>query len=300
MLAFGSRAALASSGWRTHLRDLYGEAQLIGCSTAGEILGEQVFDDTIACTALEFDAVEVRVETVDVASSEQSWEAGASLAKRLGSPALRQVVVLSDGLHVNGSGFVSGLLEHLPAGVGVTGGLSTDSDQQNQGHVELQSIVGRGTTARVRLPVVPAPSDLPTVVTPDGAVSGGSETILLVEDENIVRLLAVQLLSRLGYQVVVAERPRAALAIAPQLTQPIDLLVTDVVMPEMNGQDLYHEIVKVRPGLRVLYMSGYAPTGTLDTEVMEAGAVFLPKPFTMKQMADAIRDCLNTTVTLAR
>jgi CheY-like chemotaxis protein len=172
--------------------------------------------------------------------------------------------------------------------------------QQNQGHVELQSIVGRGTAARVRLPVVPAPSDLPTVVTPDGAVSGGSETILLVEDENIVRLLAVQLLSRLGYQVVVAERPRAALAIAQQLTQPIDLLVTDVVMPEMNGQDLYHEIVKVRPGLRVLYMSGYAPTGTLDTEVMEEGAVFLPKPFTMKQMADAIRDSLNTTVTVAR
>lgn len=149
VLAFGSRAALQSGGWRQHLHDLYGKVSLIGCSTAGEILGEQVFDETISCTALEFESTEVRVETVDVASSDDSWEAGASLAQRLGSAGLRHVVVLSDGLHVNGSRLVSGLLEHLPAGVGLTGGLSADSDRFEETLVLVNERVSAKTVVAV-------------------------------------------------------------------------------------------------------------------------------------------------------
>lgn len=129
VLVFGSRAALGCPDWRAAVHEQYPAARIIGCSTAGEILGEQVFDDSITCTALEFSKATLRIETASVADSTESHAAGAVLAGRLRDPGLRHVVVLSDGLNVNGSALVSGLAENLPPDVGVTGGLSGDGDR---------------------------------------------------------------------------------------------------------------------------------------------------------------------------
>ncbi len=129
VLVFGSRAALGCPDWRAAVHEQYPAARIIGCSTAGEILGEQVFDDSITCTALEFSKTTLRIETASVADSTESHSAGAVLAGRLRDPGLRHVVVLSDGLNVNGSALVSGLAENLPPDVGVTGGLSGDGDR---------------------------------------------------------------------------------------------------------------------------------------------------------------------------
>jgi signal transduction histidine kinase/CheY-like chemotaxis protein/PAS domain-containing protein len=169
--------------------------------------------------------------------------------------------------------------------------------QQNGGQVELGSIPGKGTTARVYLPI----DDQPAAVTPDSPPhlvaeprpAGGAETVLLVEDEAIVRLLAVELLQRLGYRVLVAARPSEALAILADEAEEIDLLITDLVMPEMNGAELYQAAAQVRPGLRVMYMSGYAPDKVLRETVQKPGTFFLAKPFTMRQLADRVRDALR-------
>ncbi|MBL8959705.1 MAG: response regulator [Gemmatimonadetes bacterium] len=169
--------------------------------------------------------------------------------------------------------------------------------QQNGGHVELGSVPGRGTTARVYLPVEAPPVSvapqpiLHPVAEPRPA--GGSETVLLVEDEAIVRLLAVELLQRLGYRVLVAARPSEALEILGDRTEEIDLLITDLVMPEMNGAELYQAAARARPGLRVMYMSGYAPDKILRETVQKPGTFFLAKPFTMRQLADRVRDALQ-------
>ncbi|MBK8248514.1 MAG: response regulator [Gemmatimonadetes bacterium] len=168
--------------------------------------------------------------------------------------------------------------------------------QQNGGHVELGSVPGRGTTARVYLPLEtrpPAAAAEPTLhPTVEARPSGGSETVLLVEDEAIVRLLAVELLQRLGYRVLVAARPSEALPILADEAEEIDLLITDLVMPEMNGAELYQAAARARPGLRVMYMSGYAPDKILRETVQKPGTFFLAKPFTMRQLADRVRDTL--------
>ena len=169
--------------------------------------------------------------------------------------------------------------------------------QQNGGHVELGSVPGRGTTARVYLPVESPPpivaADPKLHALAEPRPSGGSETVLLVEDEAIVRLLAVELLQRLGYRVLVAARPSEALEILTGDDEEIDLLVTDLVMPEMNGAELYQAAARARPGLRVMYMSGYAPDKILRETVQKPGTFFLAKPFTMRQLADRVRDALQ-------
>jgi DNA-binding NtrC family response regulator len=105
------------------------------------------------------------------------------------------------------------------------------------------------------------------------------------------------MLKRLGYTPLVAAHPREALAMAAVPTASFDLLLTDVVMPEMTGRQLHLELTNQRPGLRAVYMSGYAPTGVLNVEELGSQAGFLPKPFTLKQLGDAVAEALGPTVT---
>ena len=165
--------------------------------------------------------------------------------------------------------------------------------EQSGGSIVVESEPGRGTTFRVYLPEAreegsPVSAQPPTTERPRGA-----ETILLVEDEDAVRELAKRILQRQGYTVVDARNGRDALSRVASHAQPIDIVVTDMVMPEMNGRALVEELHRSRPGLRVLYMSGYTDDEIVRRGLLDAGVSFLPKPFTADTLARAVRAALG-------
>lgn len=129
VLLFGSRAVLKQDEPLAVIRRAYPEARLMGCSTAGEIYGTQVLDDSLVVTAVEFHATRIHGARISLNEAGSSLEAGRRLAETLNQPGLVHVFVLSDGLQINGSDLVKGLTQHLPAKVTVTGGLSGDGDR---------------------------------------------------------------------------------------------------------------------------------------------------------------------------
>jgi signal transduction histidine kinase/CheY-like chemotaxis protein len=166
--------------------------------------------------------------------------------------------------------------------------------RQSGGHVKIESTLGQGTTVRIYLPRHEGEakaSSLP--VERQGSVSARpGETILVVEDEERVRKFSAAALAELGYNVLVATSARDALL---TLNSPaeISLLFTDIVMPEMTGHDLADEAIKVRPGLRVLFTTGYARNATGHSGMREQGADFLQKPFGIDQLAIKVRTVLD-------
>jgi hypothetical protein len=128
VLVFGARTAMAGEIWK-ELRARWPEARIVGCSTAGEIAGTEVCDDSVVATALQLERSRVRVASVRLCDTSDSFTAGGALAAELLAPDLRHVFVLSDGLHVNGSELARGLAAALPRGIGVTGGLSGDGSR---------------------------------------------------------------------------------------------------------------------------------------------------------------------------
>ncbi|HVP27727.1 MAG TPA: PAS domain-containing protein [Myxococcota bacterium] len=168
--------------------------------------------------------------------------------------------------------------------------------KQSGGYVWCYSEVGIGTTFKVYLPRVDAPVETPRARPHADGSAGGSETILVVEDEDAVRNLACRVLERLGYRVREAPSPEIALRMVQESQEPIDLVVTDVVLPQMSGSQLVREIARVRPRvrLRVLYMSGYADDAIVHHGVLEAGVAFLQKPFTAEALGRRVREALDT------
>jgi CheY-like chemotaxis protein len=126
-----------------------------------------------------------------------------------------------------------------------------------------------------------------------GAVVPATETILLVEDEPQVRSLTRTMLARLGYRVLEAESADEALRITSGHEGPLDLLLTDVVMPRMSGTDLARHVQTARPGVRVLYMSGYTDNGVIDQGMLAAGTPFIQKPFTSAGLSRKVREVLG-------
>ena len=166
--------------------------------------------------------------------------------------------------------------------------------RQSGGHVWVYSEPGHGTTFKVYLPRTGQPSPLEK---PDAGVAESlsrTETILLVEDEDALRELARDLLSDNGYTVLVASRPDGAIEIARQHKGPIHLLLTDMVMPGMNGRALAERLAPIRPDMKVLFMSGY--TGFTHSSLIEKGLVLLPKPFTKRSLLKKVHDVLNLRV----
>jgi two-component system cell cycle sensor histidine kinase/response regulator CckA len=164
------------------------------------------------------------------------------------------------------------------------------------GTISLTSQPGRGTTFRVSLPALPegtqpAGSSEPNARL-DGSAPGQGEVILLAEDEPQVRHLADRLLRGLGYRVLAAESGEAALALADRSGDIIDLLVTDVVMPGMTGEELASELRRGRRGLKVLYISGYAEDSAAIERALREGDAFLPKPFSVAELAGRVREVL--------
>ena len=122
----------------------------------------------------------------------------------------------------------------------------------------------------------------------------GTEEILVVEDESAVRALCEKLLKSLNYRVTVAENGEAAVAALERRGLKPDLLITDLVMPGMNGRELATRIRQHRPGLKVLYMSGYTDRTVDDQGILNAGTLFLQKPFTLSSLAMFVRQALET------
>jgi len=182
-----------------------------------------------------------------------------------------------------------------PRGKGTGLGLATVYGivRQSGGHITLDSALGQGATFRIYLPRVEAPLDAARGSSPVVAPAAGNETILVAEDERLVRVLAQKVLERAGYRVVVAVGGADALALAERHDGPIHLLLTDVVMPEMNGRDLARRLAALRPGVRVLYMSGYADEAVAQHGVLDPGTAFLQKPFTPEGLAKKVRSVLD-------
>jgi PAS domain S-box-containing protein len=166
--------------------------------------------------------------------------------------------------------------------------------RQNKGHVECYSEEGKGTLFKIFLPQVSdaaADVDLRTVY---DTLPRGKETILLVEDEEDVRILTARMLQLQGYKVIEAALAGEALIASERQSEPIDLLLTDVVMPQIGGAELAERLRKTNPDLKVLYMSGYASDVLMAHENVDRETVsFIAKPFTLEKITQKVRDVLD-------
>jgi len=166
--------------------------------------------------------------------------------------------------------------------------------KQSGGYVWVYSEVGRGTSFKIYLPRVDAPAEeLQLPRTPDSVA--GTDTILLAEDDPMLRPLAKSLLEKLGYTVIDAENTATALEAAANHAGPIHLLVADVVMPGASGRELARQLEKTRPQTKVLYVSGYTDDAIVHHGMLEPGLNFLQKPFTPAALARKVREVLDDT-----
>jgi CheY-like chemotaxis protein len=163
---------------------------------------------------------------------------------------------------------------------------------QSGGFISVASERGAGATFTVYLPAAPAASSDDAVSAPGGS-PGGSETVLVVEDQEEVRTVITEVLRRYGYRVLEALDAAEAIAVSAQHPGPIDLLVTDVVMPQMDGHRLAHAVQSTRPDVRVLYVSGYSDEPIVQDRIVGAGLVLLQKPFTADVLARKVREVLD-------
>lgn len=182
-----------------------------------------------------------------------------------------------------------------PKGEGTGLGLATAFGivQQHNGHLTVDSEKGTGTTFKIYLPAVEqaAGSDARDSVPPQSL--RGSETILVVEDDSMVRKMVCQSLELYGYAVLEADGPREGLEQISDSSKEVDLLLSDVVMPGMNGRELYAAALEIRPGLRALFMSGYTDNVIVHHGVLEEGLNFLQKPFTSVVLATKVRQVFD-------
>jgi DNA-binding NtrC family response regulator len=161
--------------------------------------------------------------------------------------------------------------------------------KQNGGVVRVSSEPGLGTTVKVFLPRTEAEAE------PAGSVAllQGEETILLVEDEDGVRELLWKILTEHGYNVIEARHGRDALTVAGNYAEPIQLLLTDVVMPEMGAGELVQQLLTERPELKVLFISGYTNDEVVRRGVSGNGAAFIQKPFQPDELMRKVREVLD-------
>ena len=164
--------------------------------------------------------------------------------------------------------------------------------KQNNGFINVYSEPGLGTTFRIYLPRYNSQSEGKLKIEAVAPVGTGLETILLVEDEPMILEMTVVMLRRLGYTILPASTPGEALQLAGRHADTIDLLMTDVVMPEMNGRDLAKSLLTLYPDLKCLFMSGYTANVIAHHGVLDDGVNFLQKPFSQKDLATKIRETL--------
>lgn len=165
--------------------------------------------------------------------------------------------------------------------------------KQNQGHITVYSELGQGTVFKIYLPRCGTAVEVKAAAIEEAVVLQGQETILVVEDDQTLRQVMVQALSRFGYRVLSAQHPDEALELGRHHPGPIHLLLTDVVLPRMNGSELAARLVVQHPELKVLFMSGYTPNVIVHQGVLDQTVAFLPKPFRIKDLLAKIRIILE-------
>ncbi len=203
----------------------------------------------------------------------------------------------------NGCGMDNETLLHLfepffttkMAGSGTGLGLATTYGivKQNKGFVLVDSGLGQGTTFKIHLPCHQARNSQTIERATEESIEPGHETILLVEDESMILEMTTLMLKQLGYHVLTASTPGEAICLAQGYAGKIDLLITDVVMPEMNGRDLAKNILALYPHLNRLYMSGYTADVIAHHGVLDEGVNFIQKPFALNNLAAKIREVLE-------
>lgn len=202
-----------------------------------------------------------------------------------------------------GCGMSAEVKEHLfepffttkPRGRGTGLGLATiyGAVKQLGGTIDVDSEVDQGTILKIYLPRVATPAQPLGSRKPALAMPGGTETVLLAEDEPVVRTLAIKILERLGYKTLSAANGKEALTLAQEYTQPIDLLMTDVVMPGMNGRELAERLLAIHPEMKVLFCSGYTEDVIANRGILEEGLNFIGKPYTPQELAVRLRKILD-------
>ncbi|NCO61400.1 MAG: hypothetical protein COX16_09295 [Deltaproteobacteria bacterium CG23_combo_of_CG06-09_8_20_14_all_51_20] len=165
--------------------------------------------------------------------------------------------------------------------------------KQNDGFINVYSEPGQGTMFRIYFPRHKAEPAETLVESAAETPPAGRETLLVVEDEKAILDLTESILEKLGYAVLTAKTPGEAIRLVEEHTADIHLVITDVVMPEMNGPDLAERLASVRPGLKYLYMSGYTANVIAHRGVLKEGVHFVEKPFSMKDLATKVREVLD-------
>ena len=179
------------------------------------------------------------------------------------------------------------------SGTGLGLAMTYGAVHQAGGTIEVYSEVGIGTAFKIYLPRIEEAAGEPEKDDRPADLPGGTETVLVVEDEDIVRNLCVRILEQLGYKVLHARNGTEAIAVAQGYGDRIDLLLTDVVMPGMNGSELATRLVVRHPEAKVLFTSGYTDDAITRHGILDEGVSFLGKPYTPSALARKVREVLE-------
>ncbi|MHC1728882.1 MAG: PAS domain-containing protein [Syntrophobacteraceae bacterium] len=236
----------------------------------------------------------ITIETANVACDDSNC-----LSRQEFAPGEYVLLAVSD----NGIGMDKEILDHIfepffttkEVGKGTGLGLATIYGivKQNQGFVHVYSEPGRGTTFRIYLPRFQEESMEQSTEMAAGLPPVGKETILIVEDEEAIMNLGKTILQRLGYTVLTASTPGKAIQTVTEYSGDIQLLITDVVMPEMNGRVLAEQLSSIKSGLKCLFMSGYTSDAIAHHGILDEGVHFIQKPFSVKEIAERVRETLD-------
>ncbi len=239
----------------------------------------------------------ITIETANCTSDEALW------TSRGVEPGDYVLLSVSD----NGCGMDKNVMNHIfepfyttkDVGKGTGLGLSMVYGivRQNQGFINVCSEPQRGSTFRIYLPrledISPLQKPANPAADPD-SIEQGSETILLVEDEPSILKIGQTMLEKLGYRVLAVPTAHAAIALAGSVRETIDLLITDVIMPEMNGMELSKRILERRPAIKVLFMSGYSRNAISKRGILDPDVHYLQKPFSSRSLSENVRMVLNS------
>ncbi len=165
--------------------------------------------------------------------------------------------------------------------------------KQNDGFINVYSEPGQGTTFKIYFAAHRTELHNTLVEGEAKTPVGGTETVLMVEDEKGILDLGKKILEKFGYTVLIANTPQEAICLVEAQPGHIHLLITDVVMPEMNGRELAERLVSIKPGLKCLYMSGYTPDVITHRGILKEGVHFIQKPFSIKDLADRVREAID-------